>query len=143
MNSDYALNPETNRMIKKNTSKYRRFVKMGIIVEDQTVPIVNTAPVQSILVQQPEPVQQSEPQQQLETEIIEDEIPIKAKLAKVSVNLIKKNTDAFRDLNEKETTKLLRKLLLAKLSPKKSKKKKKKSKYKIKESSSESSSESE
>jgi hypothetical protein len=132
MNSDYALNPETNRMIKKNTSKYRRFVKMGIIVEDQTVPV----PVQSILVQQPEP-------EIIEDEIIEDEIPIKAKLAKVSVNLIKKNTESFRDLNEKETTKLLRKLLLAKLSPKKSKKKKKKSKYKLKESSSESSSESE
>ena len=120
MNSDYALNPETNRMIKKNTSKYRRFVKMGIIVEDQTVPIVNTVPVQSILVQQPEP-------EIIEDEIIEDEIPMKAKLAKVSVNLIKKNTESFRDLNEKETTKLLRKLLLAKLSPKKSKKKKKKS----------------
>jgi hypothetical protein len=84
-------------------------------------------------------------------EVEEIGVPIKKKLAKVSVNLIKKNAEAFRDLSEKDTTKLLRKLLIQKLAPKTKKvekikkddKKVKKNKFKLKEpSSSESDSES-
>lgn len=127
-NELYCLNPETNRMLKKDTAKYRRMVKRGIIIET-TVKL--------------EPVQESEQEQESEPVVEPEPVkPIKKKLAKVAVSLVKKNIDSFRDLNQDETTALLRKLLIEKLAPDtKSKKKKKpekskKSKFRIREPSS-------
>ena len=34
MKPGYALNPETNRIIKTSTAKYKKLVKLGIIVPE-------------------------------------------------------------------------------------------------------------
>jgi hypothetical protein len=69
--------------------------------------------------------------------ITEEKPPlIKAKLVELGVDIVSDNKDDFQDLNEKETTKLLRRLLLERLAPsekeRKSKDKTKKQKKKKK-----------
>jgi hypothetical protein len=58
---------------------------------------------------------------------------LKTEVAKLSVDLVKKNKPQFLDLTQDETDSLLRKLLIAKLAPKKPKKK---SKFKLRQPSS-------
>jgi hypothetical protein len=130
MKNEYVLNPQTGRMIKRDTSKCRRMIKEGLIPKLEH-PKEQIAVVQEVI-EEPQSIPVNV------AEIQESEPLIKRKLAKVSVNIIKKNTEAFRDLSEKETTTLLRKLLIQKLAPKTKKveKIKKKDKFKLKEPSS-------
>ncbi len=117
MKNGYSMNPQTGRIIKKTTAKYKKLVKLGLIKEEE--PTEAQQPIQ-----QPPPQPIPPP-------------PVKAEVAKECVNLVKQNEDKFRDLTQKETDKLLRKLLIEKLAPKKKKKKKKK--YYVSSSESESS----
>jgi hypothetical protein len=141
MNPLYCLNPETGRMLKKDTAKYRRMVKTGIIVETKTPETHKT-------VETPETTEKVKTTDNVK--ITEEKPPlIKAKLVELGVDLVDKNRTDFQDLNEKETTKLLRRLLLERLAPsekekntKEKKKQKKKKKKLIKVESSDSDSDS-
>jgi hypothetical protein len=154
MNPDYALNPETGRMIKKATAKYRRFVKQGLIVEPPPVPPVAVPPVAVPPVAVPPvavppvavpPVAVRVPN----AAPVAPDPPVRAMLAEELTNLVVENTETLsRDLTVKETEKLLRQLLFEKLcsekkkAGKKAKAPKKKKTYKIRTPPSSSSSES-
>jgi hypothetical protein len=137
MNPLYCLNPETGRMLKKDTAKYRRMVKTGIIVETKTPETT-------------EKVKTPETTEKVKTPETTENLSVKEKIIPVMVNLVSDHKDDFQDLSEKETTKLLRRLLLERLAPSekerkskdKTKKKKKKKKKLIKVESSDSDSDS-
>lgn len=89
INENYAFNPVTGRLIKKGTAKYKKFVKLGMIVpgEKQTLP---KKPV-------PPP-------------------PIKEKLATELTDIVKDNKAKFgKELTQEQTDALLKKLLFEKL----------------------------
>jgi hypothetical protein len=115
---ELILNPKTNRFVKVGGPKYNRLVKEGFIKPEATSePLAEPTP-------EPEPKPVPEP--------VPKPVSVKAEMAKVAVDLVKKHEAQFVDLSKKETDKLLRQLLLEKLCPKQDNKKKKKSKYKLK-----------
>jgi hypothetical protein len=114
MKEGHCLNPQTGRIIKKSTAQYRKLVKLGLIEEEP--PNATPEPFK-------EPFKEPEP--------VPEPISVKTEMAKVAVDLVKKNEAQFVDLSKKETDKLLRQLLIERLCPKQDKKKKK-SKYKLK-----------
>jgi hypothetical protein len=118
---ELILNPKTNRFVKVGGPKYNRLVKEGFIKPEAT-----PEPLSETIVE-PEAVPEAVP----EPTHVPKPVSVKAEMAKVAVDLVKKNEAQFVDLSKKETDKLLRKLLLEKLCPEKPKKKKKKSKYKL------------
>jgi hypothetical protein len=117
MKEGYALNPETGRIISKTTSKYKKMVKMGLIVEnDEKVKKVEKKPV-------PEPEPESEPEF--------CETKLQTKIADISTTLIKDNLKSIvkaQKLTDKQMDIMLKKLLFRKLcmepEPKKKPKKK-------------------
>jgi hypothetical protein len=110
MKEGYVLNPQTSRIIKRTTAQCRKLVKLGLIDEEPPKPVPEAVP-------EPTPVPKP--------------ISVKTEMAKVAVDLVKKNEAQFTDLSKVETDKLLRHLLIERLCPKQDKKKKK-SKYKLK-----------
>ena len=118
MKKGYAINPQTSRIIKKSTAKYKRLLKLGLIVENEPTPETKVEPEK--IEPTPEKVPEPEP------------VSLKSELAKTAVRVIEKNKDAFRDLNKEDTAALLRKLLIDKLCPKKTKEPKKSKKFKLK-----------
>jgi hypothetical protein len=132
--SEYAINTETGRLIKKTTSKYKKLFKLGrtreIPAEDEPLP-------------PPKP----EPEAEF------NERDLQKKLAEVSTDLIQKNLKKIvksQKLSDNDMDLLIKKMLFKKLcgvepKPEKKEKKQKKVKKKFKlvePSSSESESES-
>jgi hypothetical protein len=135
------LNPRTNRYVKKGTAKWRELVREGVLKEER--PKIK-------------PITTEDESSEGEESDTPTPPPIKKELAKTSVAVVRKNKSKFKDLNQKESDKLLRKLLYKKLCPPskshkvklkrqkakaKKKKKKKQSRYYSSSSSSSSSSE--
>ena len=128
MQKGYALNPETNRIIKTSTAKYKKLVKLGIIVPEvqNAVEKVKTSvpEVQNIPVPPPAPAPAPAPAP-----------PVKALLAQELTDIVAEHKAKFAaELTEKETNALLKQLLYEKLvkKPKKPKKpKSKKTKFKL------------
>ena len=114
MKEGYAINPQTSRIIKKSTAKYKRLLKLGLIVENEPTPETKVEPEPEKVSSPPEPVS------------------LKSEIAKTTVNIVKENINSFRDLNKEDTDKLLRQLLIDKLCLKKPTKSKTKSKFKLK-----------
>jgi len=156
MKEGYCMNPETNRIISKKTAKYKRLVKLGLIVEDEPkVEKVKETPKEPIK-PKPEPVVETKPEPEEEEEPF-DERKLQEKLSEISTDMIQQNLKKVvraQRLSDSEMDILLKKLLYQKLvknKPKEEKKvekkvekkTKKKAKFKIIEpSSSESESES-
>jgi predicted nucleic acid-binding protein len=150
MQNGYALNPQTNRIIKKSTAMYRKLVKLGVI-SDVIEPLVAEEPS----VEKVEKVEKVEVVKAEKVEKVEyDEKKLQLKLADLSTNLINENLQKIvksQKLSDDEMNTLLKKMLYTKLCldpPKPQKpqktKKVKKSKFKLVEpSSSDSESESE
>ena len=149
MKEGYVLNPQTNRIISTKTAKYKKLVKLGLIVEDK--PKVEK-------VEKPQKVEVKEaviePEVEADEEQPFDEAKLQMKLADISTSVVKKNMKQIiknQKLSDNEYDLLLKKMLYKKLcsdepkekvKPKKVKKPKK-NKFKLKEpSSSESESES-
>jgi hypothetical protein len=132
---ELILNPKTNRFVKVGGPKYNRLVKEGFIKPEATSEVLSETIVKPTPELTPKPTPEPTPEPK--------PISVKAEMAVLAVDLVKKNEAQFVDLTKKETDKLLRKLLLERLCPKPKAKKGKKSKYKLKEPSSESESDSE
>ena len=132
--SEFAINVNTGRLIKKTTGLYRKFKKLNKVkeIEDGEQPEVKEPEVKAV-----EVVKQEEPF---------NEHKLQMKLADISTDLIKDNLKQIiknQKLNDDDFDVLLKKMLFQKLciadpkQPKQPKeKKKKKSKFKIIESSS-------
>ena len=132
--SEFAINVNTGRLIKKTTGLYRKLKKLNKVkeIEDGEQPKVIEPEVKAV-----EVVKQEEPF---------NEHKLQMKLADISTDLIKDNLKQIiknQKLNDDDFDVLLKKMLFQKLciadpkQPKQPKeKKKKKSKFKIIESSS-------
>ena len=132
--SEFAINVNTGRLIKKTTGLYRKLKKLNKVkeIEDGEQPEVKEPEVKSV-----EVVKQEEPF---------NEHKLQMKLADISTDLIKDNLKQIiknQKLNDDDFDVLLKKMLFQKLciadpkQPKQPKeKKKKKSKFKIVEPSS-------
>ena len=132
--SEFAINVNTGRLIKKATSLYRKLKKLNKVkeIEDGEQPEVKEPEVKAV-----EVVKQEEPF---------NEHKLQMKLADISTDLIKDNLKQIiknQKLNDDDFDVLLKKMLFQKLciadpkQPKQPKeKKKKKSKFKIVEPSS-------
>ena len=135
MQKGYALNPETNRIIKTSTAKYKKLVKLGIII-----PEVQNA-VEKVKNEVPEVKNEVENIPEVQNAVIPEvkkvvsAPPVKALLAQELTDIVKEHKAKFAaELTEKETNALLKQLLYEKLvkKPKKPKSKKtKKTKFKI------------
>jgi hypothetical protein len=136
--SEYAINTETGRLIKKTTSKYKRLFKLG---KTKEIPAAD----------EPLPPAEPEPEPEAEPEFTERDL--QKKLAEVSTDLIQKNLKKIvksQKLSDADMDLLVKKMLFKKLcgvepKPEKKEKKQKKVKKKFKlvePSSSESESES-
>jgi hypothetical protein len=96
------LNPRTNRYVKKGTAKWRELVREGVLKEER--PKIK-------------PITTEDESSEGEESDTPTPPPIKKELAKTSVAVVRKNKSKFKDLNQKESDKLLRKLLYKKLCP--------------------------
>ena len=147
--NEYSINLETNRLIKKNTSKYKRLLKLGKIKQidkhEET-----EHPVSPEVVEQVKKVEKVE---KVQDDFSEEKL--QKLLVSKSTDIISQNMDKFMDthkLTDEQVDIMVRKLLYEKLmgqtskkeQPKKEKTKTKKSKFKLRkvESSSESEEES-
>jgi hypothetical protein len=135
--SEYAINTETGRLIKKTTSKYKKLFKLGRVRE---IPVED------------EPLPPPKPEPEVEPEAEFNERDLQKKLAEVSTDLIQKNLKKIvksQKLSDDDMDLLIKKMLFKKLCgvepkpEKKEKKPKKKVKKRFKVVSSESESESE
>ena len=135
MSSEFAINLNSGRLIKKTTSLYKKFKKMNRTkeIEDEEEPKVEK-------VKEPEPIEKPVTEEQF------SEHKLQEKLADISTDLIKSNLKKVvkaQKLSDAEFDILLKKMLFKKLcineqpkQPKEDKKKKKKSEFKIIEPSS-------
>ena len=142
MKEGYVMNPETNRIISKKTAKYKRLVKLGLIVEDE--PKVEKIKPKEPIKQEPEP-ELPEPEPEF------NESKLQEKLSEISTNMIQTNLKKVvqsQKLTDDQMDDMLKRMLYEKLcikdpdEPKKSPKKKekksktKKAKFKVVEPSS-------
>jgi hypothetical protein len=132
--SEYAINTETGRLLKKTTSKYKKLFKLG---KTREIPAAD------------EPLPPAKPEPEPEAEF--NERDLQKKLAEVSTDLIQKNLKKIvksQKLSDDDMDLLIKKMLFKKLcgvepKPEKKQKPKKKVKKRFKVVSSESESESE
>jgi hypothetical protein len=134
MQEGYALNPQTNRIIKTSTAKYKKLVKLGIIVpevKNEVEKVVGIPEVKKVVENIPEVQNAVIP----EVKKVVSAPPVKALLAQELTDIVAEHKAKFtRELTEKETNLLLKQLLYEKLvkQPKKPKKpKSKKTKFKL------------
>jgi hypothetical protein len=130
MNNEYARNVNTNRLIKKSTSLYRKLKKLNQVEE-----IGNEK--ESKTEEPVEPVRPEEPEEPEEPEVEFDEARLQTTLADISTGMIQKNLKKIvrsQKLTDADMDTMLRKMLYKKLclskpeKPEKSKKLKKKAK---------------
>lgn len=112
MTIGYALNPQTGRIISKTTSKYKRLVKLGVIVEDELKEQKEQKqPQPKQLEEAPEPEKQPQEQEF-------DESKLQEKLADISTEMIQKNLKKVvkaQKLTDGEMDIMLKKMLYKKL----------------------------
>lgn len=147
--STHVVNPQTGRLVLKDSRSYQRLVAAGIIDDDIPLPPPNEEPPHTHMCEALTKKQELPD----ESEIKESEVIKKAAAHKLAcaqlIEIAKKNSDQLQGMSKGETNALLRRLLIEKLTGTSKTcanefvkaKKKKKSRYKI-ESSSESESES-
>jgi len=129
--SEFAINTETGRLIKKTTAKYKRLFKLG-----------KTKEIPSSDEPKPKPKPEPEPEPEFNEQRLQE------KLADVSTTMIQKNLKKIvkaQKLSDAEMDLLVKKMLYQKLcvtEPKKEKKPKKKKRFKVVEPSSSEDSES-
>jgi hypothetical protein len=131
--SEFAINTETNRLIKKSTAKYKRLFKLG---KTKEIPVAD------------EPKPKSKPESESESESEFNERDLQHKMAEMTTDMVASNMKQIiksQKLSDAEYDTLLKKMLFKKLcQPTKpaKKKPKKKAKKRFKVVSSESESES-
>lgn len=122
MHPDYVINPETNRIIKKGTPKYRRLVKLGLVTPGAVV-TPPADPVPSPAVEptvEPTAPKQRLPQKARPAPSAHPELPrpevLKRGLKKCLKEVVKENKPAFkREMTQAESDRLLKTLLFTKL----------------------------
>lgn len=140
--NEYSINLETNRLIKKNTPKYKRLLKLGKIKQidknEETEHPVSPKVVEQVKKEVKEP-KKVEKVEKVQDDFSEEKL--QKLLVSKSTDIISQNMDKFMDthkLTDEQVDIMVRKLLYEKLmgqtskkEPKKEKTKTKKSKYKL------------